>query len=166
MPTDTEIVKNRQAGQMSTYGLSSATAHETEAAKLNTFYLFFDKASADAMANTTTSETYTNVCIPVKARIKSIKFNVGATGIATDAANTATITVSKRDAAAANKLAVATYTSNVAGGAVAVGVAKELVLTAANVIVDAGSSLTFEISKASSGVVVPAGRFLVELEKV
>lgn len=165
MPTDTEIVKNRQAGQMQSYGLASATGPQDEAAKLHTVFPFFDKA-ADAMASTTTSETYTNVCVPYKARIKSIKLNVSATGIAVDATNNATITISKRDAAAANKLTVATYTSNVAGGAVTTGVAKELVLTGANVVVDALSSFTFEISKGGSGVVVPAGRFLIELERV
>jgi hypothetical protein len=159
MPTDREYIKMQDAGRLGTTG---AVDPKGEADYVHADVLFFDKASADAMANTTTSETYTGVYFPRKVRLLSVTYVALATGITADNTNYATVTVSKRDSAAGNKATVATLTTTItSSGNVTTGAGKALVLTAANVVVDAGSSFTFEIAKAGSGVIVPAGRFTV-----
>jgi acyl-CoA synthetase (AMP-forming)/AMP-acid ligase II len=164
MPTDIEIIKYRDAGRAQTYGASDPNAAVRQQ---NTYFVHFSKASDDAMASTTTSETYTGKIIPHKARIRSIYYVATTGGITADNTNYATVTVSKRDSAAANQLTVATLTTTItSSGNVTQGAPKALVLTDANIIVDALSTLTFTIAKAASGVVVRAGEFVVELERV
>lgn len=164
MATDRELLKAQQAGAFATSGASDPIG---EVGKLHTRYAFFDKASDDAMASTTTSETYTGVYVPVKSKLKSVKYVATTGGITANATNYATITVSKRDSAAGNKTTVATFASDtVSTDDVTQGVAKDMTLSSANVVIDAGSVITFEIAKAASGVIVRAGRFHLELEAI
>ncbi len=119
------------------------------------------------MASTTTSETYTGKMVPHKSRIKAVYYVATTGGVTADATNYATVTISKRDSAAANPLAVATLTTTIASsGNITQGAPKALVLTDANIIVDALSTLTFTVAKAGTGVVLRAGEFVVELERV
>ena len=163
MPTDIEIIKYRDAGRAQTYG---ATDPNTAVRQQNTYFVTFAKAADDAMASTTTAETYTGKAIPHKARIRAIYYVATTGGITSDPTNNATITLKTRDSAAANPLTVATYTSDTAGGSVTQGAPFTMTLTAANVIVSALSTLTLTIAKGGSGVVVRAGEFIVELERV
>lgn len=120
--------------------------------------------AADAMASTATSET----CVWANMTGRDIKvLSVGfATGAALTADNTnnAAITVSKYTAAGGSKTTVATETTNVASGNWTAFTVKNLTLTAANVTVAAGGVLTYEISKGGTGVIVPAGVFVVKYE--
>lgn len=163
MATDREILKQQEAGQLCT---TAAVDPLGEVAKAHTMWIPISKASDDAMASTTTSETYTGALLPVKTRIKSVSYIATTGGITADATNNATVTVKWRDSAAANPVTVAAYTSDVAGGSVTQGAPKAFTLTAANVVVAAGGSLTLTIAKGGSGVVVRAGTIWVECEAV
>lgn len=163
MPTDREYLKYQQAGALQTSGAIDPTG---EVAKAHSFLVEVVKAADDATAATTTAETYTGKMLPVKGRLKSVRYYATTGGITADATNNATVTVSKRDSAAGNKLTVATMITNVALGNITQGVLKSATLTDANVIVDANSSFTFEIAKAGTGVVVRAGSLWLEFEAV
>lgn len=163
--TDREIIKARQAGQAQSYGLSSL---ETAIQQTHSYFLVIaDKSADDAMASTTTSETYTGVVVPYAARVKNIYYVATTGSITADNTNYATVTIYKRDSAAANQLAVATLTTTItSSGNITQGAPKALVRTVANVDVAALSTLTFAITKAGTGVVFRGGKFVVELEQI
>lgn len=165
MATDIEIIKERLSGQAGTYGLAASGVDAVNS--LTSFVLEFDKASDDGMASTTTSETYTGVTLPVKAKLKAAYYVATTGGITANDTTYATVTISKRDSAAGNKATVATLTTTTtSSGNVTQGAPKALVLTDANVVVDALSTVTFEIAKASTGVIVRAGKFVLVFERV
>jgi hypothetical protein len=166
MPTDREYLKQAQSGHISSIGAVDpmgvvAQAHSVE--------VVFDKSAADATAATTTSETYTGAYSPRLSKVTSVVFIPTSGSLTANASNYATITVSKRNAAAASKTAVGTITTTVASsGDLTQGVAEPFVLssTAGALDIVAGGGFTFEIAKTGSGVVVPAGRFVITLEHV
>ena len=164
MATDRELLKAQEAGALAS---SAATDPIGAVGEAHSALFEFTKSDADSMAADATSETYTGVYVPRKAKVKAIYFLPTSGGLTADATDYATITVSKRDSAADNKASLGTITTTVASsGNLTQGVAEAFVLTAANVVVAAGSTVTFEIAKAGSGVVVPAGRFILDLEFV
>jgi hypothetical protein len=172
--TDTEILKNRQTGQAETYGMTTpatATAGApAEIKKLHSLLVTFSKAADDAMASTATAETYTGKSVPWLTRLNNVRIVATTGGVATDNTNNMTLTIYKRDSAGANQLAIAVYTSNVAGGALTQGVPKVLGpttgLTVANTIITADSTFTYAITKAGTGVVMRACEVILELEKI
>lgn len=161
--TDREIIKNRDAGRAQSYGCADPIG---EVAKQNSYFVNFTKAADDGSASTATSEVYTGKAVTFKARLKSLRYTATTGGITASDADNATITIYKRDSAAANQLAIASLTTNVAQGSVVQGTKTLMTLTAANVIIDADSTITFAIAKTGSGVVVRAGEFTLELEAV
>jgi hypothetical protein len=166
MAPDIEIIKQRYEGQAQGYGLAADPGPSIDT--LDAFPIFITKASADAMASTTTSETYTGLIAVPKVRIVAAYMTVLATGITVDATNNATITINKRDSAAANKTAVATLVTNVATGNLVIGAPKAMTVstTSGAFVVDALSGFTYEIAKGGTGVVVPASVFTLWLTKV
>lgn len=160
MPTNTEISKDLDVGKYAT-PLGSNTAAKAEVAKRRTRIIKFKKVAADAMASTTTAETATPwEGIYTAGQVTAIYAHPTAalTGHATD---NAVITVSKRDAAGANKTTLGTLTTTaswVAGTRVA------FTLTAANLAVVEGGSITMEIAKGGSGVAVPISTIEVAVE--
>lgn len=164
MATDRELLKAWQAGVA--HGLKVTDPIGT-VDNAHSFWLHFTKASDDAMASTTTSETYTGRLVPVKARLVAAYYVATTGGITANATNYGTITVYKRDSAAANQLAIASFASDTATtDDVTQGAPKALTLTAANVVVDANSTLTFAITKAASGVVFRAGDIWLQFTAV
>lgn len=164
MATDRELLKAQEAGVAGTVG---ATDPIGEVAKIHSYTVSFSKASDDAMASTTTSETYTGIYIPYKCRLKSVTYSATTGGITADNTNYATVTVSKRDSAAANLTTIATLTTTItSSGNITQGAGKACVVTGSAVIITAGSTITFSIAKAGSGVVVRAGTVTLELENV
>lgn len=114
--------------------------------------------AADGAAATATSET---VACGTRngGRLIGVRYVPGA-ALTADNTNYATITVSKRDSAGGTKTTVASRTTQVTGsGSWTAFVPVELTLAAAADILNAGGTLTFEIAKAGTGVVVPAGTF-------
>lgn len=166
MPTDREYLKQAQSGHITSIGAVDPIAVVSAAHSVE---FFIDKASADATAATTTTETFSGVYAARKGLIKSVVFVPTSAGLTANASNFATITVSKRDAAAGNKTAVATLITTVASsGDLTQGVGKAFVnsATAGALDVVAGGGLTFEIAKTGTGVVVPAGKIVVTMEWV
>lgn len=168
MPTDIEIIKQRQAGQAEGFGL--AASPEDAIDKSLIFHVNFTKAAADGMASTTTAETFTGKTNGnVRVRLLAAYAVVTATGITADAANNATITISKRDSAAANKTSVATLITNIATGNLVIGAPKAMTITAtsaAEFIIAELSGFTYEIAKGGTGVVVPPTEFTLVFTKV
>lgn len=78
--------------------------------------------------------------------------------VAADAANNVTVTLSRVDAAGANATTMATYTSDVAGGATVAGVPKALTIStvAGARVLPSGWSLRIAASKAGTGVAIAA----------
>lgn len=166
MATDRAIMKQQEAGQLNTAGVSSPI---TAVAQAHSYTLSFSKASDDAMASTTTSETYTGLYVVYACRVKSVTYSATTGGITADNTNYATVTVSKRDSAAANLTTVATLTTTAtSSGNITQGAGKALVLstTAGALDLAIGATFTYSIAKAGSGVVVRAGTFTVELENM
>lgn len=120
-----------------------------------------DKAAADAMASTTTAETG-GPSFMRAGIVKRIEIDTEADA-AEHADNHATITVSKRDAAAGNKATLGTYTTDtgVSQGTLTKWVTKAFALTEANLVVVRGGKLTYEIAKGGTGVVVPVSRIRI-----
>jgi hypothetical protein len=119
------------------------------------------KASADAMASTTTAADYFFSAFR-DFQIVDAKFVSAGTATANDT-NYGTIIVNKHDGAggaATVAASVATQTTGSGGGgSIAAGVPYNLALSAtvANTQLSAGNVLSFQITKTGSGVVIPAG---------
>lgn len=124
----------------------------------------WQKSAADGAAGDATAEvTFFEAAAPQK--VTGIGFDPAAALTAHNTTN-ATITIARRDADGTNKTTVATITTNVASGDWVAFVKKALVLsaTAANLVLAVGQKLTVEITKGSTGVVVPAGALFVQTQ--
>lgn len=161
--TDRQLVKRALVGLLAGMNLSDAIA---AAAQVNSDYFVFSKAAADGMASTATTETDCNIFLKRACIIKSVAWIPTGAAVTNDNTNNFTLTVSKRDAGGANLTTIATLTNTVTayGATAAQRAAQQAVLTAANVAVVAGSTLTYSIAKNGSGVVVPVSMFVVEVE--
>jgi hypothetical protein len=160
--TDRQILKKADAGAAASFGCSDPI---TAVAQAHSSIFTFSKASDDAMASTTTSETYTGIYFPYACKLKAVTYVATTGGVTADASNYATVTVSKRDSAAANLTTVATLTTTVASsGSITQGAGKGLVLSGSAVNISAGSTVTFSVAKTGTGVVLRAGVFSLEVE--
>lgn len=146
------------AATTTTAGLESAA----DKTKLNLLTLIANGAKhskgADAAAGTATAETpfYTAL---VAQTISAVNVNANA-ALTADGTNNATVIIRKRDGAGGAAATVATLVTDVAGGSWSAFVNKSLGAIT-NGVMAAGSVLTFEITKAGTGVVVPASTFTV-----
>lgn len=164
--TDRQILKNRQQGQAQTYG---AVDPNTAVAQAHSYLLSFTKAADDGSASTTTAETYTGKRIPYQSLLKSLNYiETSSTGVTASDTLFVTVTISVRDKTAANPLVIATLVTKITGGSgnLAQGVPYSMPLTVANVVIAAGSTVTYAIAKASTGTVFTAGEFVLELEAI
>lgn len=119
--------------------------------------------AVDGSAAATTSETVLGSVPDIGAvRVYDAHF-APLSALTADAANYATITLSKYTAAGGSKTTVASLLTDVAGGSWTAKVRKALSLSAVSGAIDleAGALLTYEIAKASSGVVVPQSAIVV-----
>lgn len=160
--TDRQIIKKAQAGEAVALGCTDPIG---EVANANSSQFVFAKGADDAMASTTTAETFTGIYFARACRLKSIVYSATTGGVTADNTNFATVTVSKRDSAGANLTTIATLTTTItSSGNLSQGVGKALVLTASAVNITAGSTVTYSVAKAGSGVVLRAANFTVEVE--
>lgn len=145
---------------------------EVRAANTMMFEIF--KTAADSMAGDATAETlgFSLPILPGYAAgdtlgiVTRIEVVTDA-DVASDAADGAVFTVSKRDSGGLNKTTLGTFSTLAAAGAgLAEFVAEAFTLTAANTVVVAGGSVTWEIAKAAGGKVVPISKIRVYVERV
>ena len=129
--------------------------------------IIFDKAAADGMASTTTTDTlvwmnpYT---VPVY--LQSAEAVATGAGITADANNNATITFRTRDGIGGASAAALTIVTDVAGGSWTQNQRKAITTqTIANLAVPVGGQITFSIAKGGTGVVVPVSKFIVRAFK-
>lgn len=113
----------------------------------------------DAAAATTTAETTFGVA-RLGTRLLSAYYQPAA-ALTADNTNYATITVSKRTSAGGTKTTIASVATTIAGGTgnwtAWAPVPITLSATTADLTIAAGSSITYEIAKAGTGVQLPAG---------
>lgn len=113
----------------------------------------FEKAAADAAASTATAETVVFVAGgPLTLTNLGV---VPSAALTADAANNATITITRRNADGTGNVTVATLVTDVAGGSWTAFVRKNFG-TMANTTMTAGQMLTLTIAKGGTGVVVPS----------
>ena len=129
--------------------------------------ILFDKAAADGMASTTTTDTlvwmnpYT---VPVY--LQSAEAVATGAGITADATNNATITFRTRDGVGGASAAALTIVTDVAGGNWTQNQRKAITTqTIANLAVPVGGQITFSIAKGGTGVVVPVSKFIIKAYK-
>ncbi|HKY41377.1 MAG TPA: hypothetical protein VJN18_35835 [Polyangiaceae bacterium] len=127
----------------------------------------FDKAAADGMASTATTDTLVWVnpyAYPVYL-YSAYGVATGA-GITADASNNATITFRTRDGVGGASAAALSITTDVAGGTWTQNVSKAITTqTKANLAVPVGGQITFSIAKGGTGVVVPISKFVIKAYK-
>jgi hypothetical protein len=135
--------------------------------ELNAIEIMFDKAAADGMASTTTTDTIVWInpyTVPVYLQ-SAYGVGVGA-GITADANNNATITFRTRDGVGGASAAALTITTDVAGGTWTSNQSKAITTqTIANLAVPVGGQITFSIAKGGTGVVVPVSKFVIRAFK-
>jgi len=126
--------------------------------------VIFVKGAADAMAADTTAST-AFWRAPRDCDVISADYNTVGT-VAAHASNGAGIVLNKADGAGGAATAIGTYSSlSGAQGAIASNVPAVIPIstTAATVRLAAGNVLTFQITKAASGQIVPAGQMAVRI---
>jgi hypothetical protein len=162
--SDRELLKQQQAGAL---GTSGAATPLTEIKYVHSNAFVFDKASDDAMASTTTSETYTGIYFPRACKLIGVYYVPTTGSITADNTNYATVTVNKRVSGASTAIATLTTTITSSGDITqGAGTAFVNSTVAGAISIAAGGSITFSIAKAGSGVVVRGGRFSVVVEWV
>jgi len=122
--------------------------------------------AADAAANTATAEEV-EFTIPADCTIEAADiFPTGA--VTADANDNATLTLKGYDAAGANGVTLATLTTDVAGGSWTALARKAMTLTATTANLDrvAQSVVTLTITKANSGVQLPAMQLRLTLNRL
>lgn len=167
MPTDTELAKGVAVGNLSSLlANNSNTIAEIQRQRARRFAIV--KTAADGMASTATTETWVpDGFIDGACRLYKAYLVCTGAGITADNTNNAVVTVSKRDSAGANKTTLLTFTTNTTFGTVTQNVPKALTAAvAASTAVDVAalSTLTYEISKGGSGVVVPISYLVLYFE--
>lgn len=167
--TDVTILKKELASYI---GSTPATDNDTPVSTLATVPVIYVKAAADGAAGTATSaQAVWRAPYNVRLISCSLLTHTGGT-ITADASNNATVRIRKADGAGGTPITMASYTSDVAGGSVAALTTKALTnvtTSTANVsdlYVPAGSIIVIDITKAGTGVVVPACIVNVSVEKV
>lgn len=161
--TDRQLVKRALVGLCSAMGLTDAI---TTVGNAHSEFFVFQKAAADGMASTATSETDLNIYLKRACILRSVTWTPQGGAVTNDNTNNFTATFSKRDSTGGNLTTVATLTNSITtyGASIAQRASAAAVLTAANVAITAGSTLTFSIAKNGSGVVVPISLFTFEVE--
>lgn len=123
-----------------------------------------DKAQ-DGAANTTTAENVLGGAVFESGTLVDAYIFPDAALTANDT-DYATITISKRDSAGANKTTVATLVTTVAGGSWVQFARKAFTLSGGGATtIAAGAGFTFEIAKAGSGVQIPACRICLVIDR-
>lgn len=130
--------------------------------------IVLEKAAADGGAGTaTTSDAAPAFVAPTDGRLLGAKF-VPHAALTADPTNNATLSVDKRDGAggAATQMATGTTTAGGTGSFVAaVPVALTPSAVAATVRWAKNQLVSFAISKAGTGVIVPAGSWVIDIEE-
>jgi len=129
--------------------------------------IIFDKAAADGMASTTTTDTLVWMN-PYTVPVYLQSAEAVATGAAITAsdADFATITFRTRDGVGGASAAALTIVTNLAGGNWTQNQRKAITTqTIANLAVPVGGQITFSIAKGGSGVVVPVSKFVIRAFK-
>lgn len=149
-------------------GYTGSRGPKNAARRLIRRTIVLEKAAADgAAATATTSDAAPGFVAPTDGRLLGAKFLPHA-ALTADPTNNATLSVDKRDGAggAATQMATGTTTAGGTGSFVtAVPVALTLSATLANLRWAKNQLVSFAISKGGTGVVVPAGSWVIDIEE-
>ena len=129
--------------------------------------IILPKVAADAAAATaTTYQTSFTVRSRVAGRLLAA-YVVPTAAVTADPTNNATVSFVSADGLGGAQVVAATLTTDVAGGSWVAGVTKTATLsaTAANLRWAAGAVLSFAITKAGTGVVLPISQIILDIEE-
>lgn len=167
MPTDRELLKQQQAGTLGGAGASDPIG---EVAKAHQLVYVFTKAADDGLAATATAEFGMGVYLPFKAKLVDCRLLLrGATALVGHATNYASLLIDKYASDGTGNVNLISFaTSTPTTDDLAVKVPKSIMGDAVDsaLVCDAGSILTFQITKAASGVIVPALDVITVFEAV
>lgn len=182
MATDRASRKIQESGQLGSFqtaGTAVSAPVPTVSLIHSDTFLSGVKSADDAMATTTTAETALHISIPAAPALYSgtarafhvnqILYTPVTGSITNDNTNNATITVSYRLSSTGGTLTtLGTLTTSITalGATIAQWQAVAFTLTAANLLIAGGATLTFSIAKGGSGVVVRGGTIAVDGEWV
>ncbi len=162
MATDREIIKERLAGQATTFGLASGA--KDAVSKIHRRSRDFVKVGTENAA----TNVATTLMFTVKRPTKTVAFTfLTGTNVAADNTNSVTFTISKLTAGA-GLTTVATWNTHAgAQGAITANVpANFSVVTNSDGTLAADDTLHYGITKASSGTQVAIGTFTFDGEEV
>ena len=134
------------------------------------------KSADDAAAATATAETYSGIFFPQTQglstvagqrlyRVNNVYYVATTGGITGDPTNNATINIFSRNATGGNQLLVASLTTTVAN-TVTQGAGIAFAMNSANILLPAGATITWSITKGGTGVIVRAGIFTLDVEAI
>lgn len=164
--TDRELLKQAQAGHVTSDGLTDARGEVNKAHRRT---IRWRKASADGNAGDNTAE-FSLGYQPRAVKLVSAKWTTDANVTAANA-TCVNLIIAKRDGAGgtASNVAAANTATTAAGGTgnLVLFVPADIPRIAANAdSIAAGSVLTFTINKTSTGTVLQAGELCVDLEEI
>jgi hypothetical protein len=159
--TDREHIKKQQAGSFDSLGLSDRDA-AVAALHTRSHHIF---KSGTENAATNVAET-AGFVLNRKAKVTSIKL-LTATTVANDASDYDKIYVYKRTSAGASQTLLGSWnTATAAQGAITANIPAELDLVDnSDLVVDAGSVITYHVGKFSSGKVLALATITVDTEE-
>jgi hypothetical protein len=160
MASDIGILTNALEGTYGVAALNSKSAIED----LTLIEVFSaNKELADAAA--ATASTLYQLKVPYAFVVEQMSVCPGA-ALTADATNNAVLTLAKANGAGGASTAIATLTTDVAGGNWVADVFKEGTVTGSAAAVADGQLLTLKITKGGTGVVVPACSVSIRVRKV
>lgn len=164
--TDRELLKQQEAGAFCTTGATDPIG------EVNKFHRRTRSITLVSTANAATAVAETvGFIVPRKSKLAdntAIKLLVATTNVATSNSNYDSIIVYKRDSAGANQVRLGTWnTHGGAQGTLTFNVPATVpCVTNAQAIIAAGSIITYEVTKTSSGVAIDPGTIIsLDLEE-
>jgi len=164
--TDRTLLRKQQASALA--GISDVSDPKGVVGEAHQIVLTFDKTADDAMASTATTEVGTGMYLPVKAKlVGAYLLLTGSTTLTGHASNYATVLIDKyTSAGAGNANLISFATSTATTDDLAVYTPHSILgdAVAAQLVCDAGTNFSIAITKAGSGVVVPALKVILVFE--
>lgn len=165
MATDREIIKTRQAGQATTYGLANANSARLETIEIHSrSHHGLKDTSEIANSNAAEAPLFT---IDRKSLVKTVKGCVGATATQ-NTTDYLVFTIAKRTAGGA-AVTVATYnTHNSAQGTITAWAPFSFSVTTnvTNATLNDGDTVTYAVTKVANGVVCNVTSISIDVEEI
>ena len=160
--TDRQLLKRALVGLCASMGLTDAI---TTVGNADSEFFVFQKAAADGMASTATSETDLNIYLKRACILRSVTWTPQGGAVTNDNTNNFTATFSKRDSTGGNLTTVATLTNSITTYGASIAACKRCCGSDGRERGNHSRLYTHVLDrKNGSGVVVPISLFTFEVE--